>query len=344
MHNKKEFLIGFVATLTLMLFYWGFNFLKGDDIFSKDRKFIVVYDKISGLNVSNPVVVNGYKIGRVSDMHFRANDPRAAIVVEMSITSDIKIPVNSVARITSDFLGVNTIEIQLGDSPKEAEPGDTLSGRIASTLQEEFSQQLLPFKVKAEKMMASMDSVLEGIRYIFNRETQDNLGRAIKSIEVTFKNLESASFELDNMLAEERVRLRSLMDNAVDISGNLAENSDEINNIIDNFSQISDSLARVDFVQTMLDVDRAMVSFASIMEKIDKGEGTVGQLVQNDSLYYELEAASRELHELLEDMKLHPSRYVKVSVFGGKNNDPYVSPEEAAELEKNSKKKKKKNK
>jgi len=330
MQNKKEFLIGFVAILTLLLFYWGVNFLKGEDIFNKDRKFVIIYNKIAGLNVANPVVVNGFKVGRVANMYFQENDPQAHIVVEIRINNDIKIPKNSVARINSDFLGVNTIEIDLGDAVEGLQPGDTLSGRIATSLQEEFSQQLLPFKVKAEKMMASMDSVLEGFRYIFNRETQDNLGNAIKSIYVTFDNLESASKDMSLMMAEERSRLRDVMDNAKEITGNLAENSKEIDNILNNFSTISDSLAKVDFINTMADVDKAMISFTKITDKINSGEGSLGQLVHNDTLYYELEAASRELNELLEDMKLHPNRYVKVSVFGGKNNDPYVKPEDEA--------------
>jgi phospholipid/cholesterol/gamma-HCH transport system substrate-binding protein len=342
MQNKKEFLIGFVAILTLLLFYWGFNFLKGEDIFSKDRKFVIIYNKISGLNVSNPVVINGFKIGRVSNLYFQENDPSAHIVVEIQVKSDIDIPNNSVAHINSDFLGVNTIEIKLGDAAEFLENGDTLGGIIATSLQEEFSQQLLPFKVKAEKMMASMDSVLEGFRYIFNRETQDNLGNAIKSIYVTFDNLESASNELSLMMKEERSRLRDVMDNAKEITENLVNNSKEIDNILKNFSGISDSLAKVDFAKTMNDVDQALISFTEITDKINRGEGTIGQLVQNDTLYYELESASRELSALLEDMKLNPSRYVKVSVFGGKNNDPYVSPEEAESKQKEKKKKKKK--
>jgi len=342
MKNKKEFLIGFVAILTLMLFYWGINFLKGEDIFSKDRKFTIIYNKISGLNVSNPVVVNGYKIGRVSGMHFQENDPDAHIVVEIQITSDIRIPKNSLARITSDFLGVNTIEIDLGDAKQDAVPGDTLRGRISTSLQEEFSQQLLPFKIKAEKMMASMDSVLEGFRYMFNRETQDNLGKAIKSIYVTFDNMEKASGELNKMMVEERMRLRNVMDNATEITGNLANNSKEIDNILNNFSSISDSLAKVDFANTINDVDKALISFTEITDRINRGEGTIGQLAKNDTLYFELEKASRELNQLLEDMKLHPNRYVKVSVFGGKNNDPYVSPEEEAAQQTKDKKSKKK--
>ncbi|RLD66900.1 MAG: hypothetical protein DRI84_03775 [Bacteroidetes bacterium] len=334
MQNKKEFLIGFIAILTLMLFYWGFNFLKGEEIFSKDRKFVVVYNKISGLNISNPVIVNGFNIGRVSDLYFQEDDAQAHIVVIIQITSDIKIPKNSLARINSDFLGVNTIEIQLGDSPIEAVYGDTLDGMIASSLQEEFSQQLLPFKLKAEKMMASMDSVLEGFRYIFNRETQDNLGKAIKSIYVTFENMEKASDELNKMMVEERLRLLQVMDNVKEITGNLASNSREIDNILNNFSDISDSLAKVDFARTINDVDKALISFTEITDKINRGEGTLGQLVQNDTLYFELEKASKELNLLLEDMKLNPSRYVKVSVFGGKNDDPYVSPEESKDSEK----------
>ena len=344
MRNKREFLIGFVAILTLLLFYWGFNFLKGEDIFSKDRKFVIVYNKVSGLNVSNPVVVNGFKIGRVSDLYFQENDPNAHIIVEIQIKNEIEIPKNSIARINSDFLGVNSIEIKLGDGSNLLQPGDTLNGLIASTLQEEFSQQLLPFKVKAEKMMASMDSVLEGFRYIFNRETQDNLGRAIKSIYVTFDNLESASNEMSLMMAEERERLRIVMDNVKDITGNLAKNSEEIDNILNNFSSISDSIAKVDFVKTMQDVDKALLSFTTITDKINRGEGTIGQLVHNDTLYFELESASRELSALLEDMKLNPNRYVKVSVFGGKNNDPYISPEEQKAIEEEGKKKKKKKK
>ncbi|MCK5856501.1 MAG: MCE family protein [Bacteroidales bacterium] len=328
MQNKKEFVIGFVAILTLLLVYWGFNFLKGEDIFSKDRKFVIVYNKISGLNVSNPVVINGFKIGRVSKLSFQENDPNAHIIVEIQIKSDIAIPKNSIARINSDFLGVNTIDISLGDGVVMSESGDTLAGIIATSLQEEFSQQLLPFKVKAEKMMASMDSVLEGFRYIFNRETQDNLGNAIKSIYVTFDNLEAASKEMSLMMAEERTRLREVMDNAKEITDNLAKNSKEIDNILNNFSSISDSLAKVDFAKTMRSVDGALVSFTTITDKINRGEGTLGQLVHNDTLYYELESASRELNELLEDMKLHPNRYVKVSVFGGKNKDPYIKPED----------------
>lgn len=342
MQNKKEFLIGFVAMLTLLLFYWGFNFLKGEDIFSKDRKFVIVYNKISGLNVSNPVVVNGFKIGRVSDLYFQENDPDAHIVVEIQIKNNIDIPKNSIARINSDFLGVNTIEIDFGDDDNLLQSGDTLSGIIATSLQEEFSQQLLPFKVKAEKMMASMDSVLEGFRYIFNRETQDNLGKAIKSIYVTFDNLEAASKDMSLMMAEERERLRIVMDNVKEITGNLAKNSKEIDNILNNFSGISDSLAKVDFVKTMYDVDKALISFTTITDKINRGEGTIGQLVQNDTLYYELESASRELNQLLEDMKLNPNRYVKVSVFGGKNNDPYVDPNSPEANDPKGKKKKKK--
>jgi len=344
MQNKKEFLIGFVAILTLLLFYWGFNFLKGEDIFNKDRKFVIVYNKISGLNVSNPVVINGFKVGRVSNLYFRENDPYAHVVVEIQVNNEIGIPKNSIARINSDFLGVNTIEIELGTDSALLQTGDTLSGIISTSLQEEFSQQLLPFKIKAEKMMASMDSVLEGFRYIFNRETQDNLGKAIKSIYVTFDNLEAASNEMSLLMAEERVRIRKVMDNAKEITANLAKNSKEIDNILNNFSSISDSLAKVDFAKTMSDVDKALISFTTITDKINRGEGTLGQLVHNDTLYYELESASRELQELLEDMKLNPSRYVKVSVFGGKNNEPYVNPDNVEATEKKTKKGKKKKK
>ncbi len=342
MKIRKEFIIGIVASFTLVAFYWGFSFLKGDDIFAKERQFVLVYDKVAGLNVANPVTVNGMKIGKVSYVNFLPNDPNARILVRIKLTSDIEIPSNSIAVIKSDFLGVNSIELKFRKSEAFAKTGDTLQTSVATTIQEEVSMQMLPIKLKAEDMMASLDSVLVAIKYIFNKETQKNLANTFERIQTTIVNLEHSSYGLDTIISGQTTRLDRIFAHVESITYNLNENGKEIDNIINNFSDLSDSLVKVDLKATMDKMDNALAGFQDIVDKINSGEGTMGQLINNDSLYIELEAASTELHELLEDIKLNPKRYVKVSVFGGKNDDPYISPEEQKVIDEGEKKKKKK--
>ncbi len=334
MKIRREFIIGVIASFTLIAFYWGFSFLKGDDIFSKEREFVLIYDKVAGLNVSNPVNVNGLNVGKVSYVGFIPGDTNARIIVKIKLTNDIAIPKNTLAVIKSDFLGVNSIELKLKPSSQLAKTGDTLNTALATTIQEEVSLQMLPIKAKAEDMMSSLDSVLGAIRYIFNKETQQHLAKTFASIQTTITNLEHTSYGLDTIVSGQTTNLGAIFADIKSITGNLNANSEKINNIIANFSDISDSLSAVDMKATLDKVDAALLSFQEISDKVNSGQGSLGKLVNNDSLYFELEGASHELNQLLEDIKLNPKRYVRVSVFGGKNNDPYVSPEDKAEKKK----------
>jgi phospholipid/cholesterol/gamma-HCH transport system substrate-binding protein len=334
MKIRKEFIIGVIASFTLIAFYWGFSFLKGDDIFSKEREFVLVYDKVAGLSVSNPVNINGLNVGKVSYVGFIPNDSNARILVKIKLTNNIDIPKNTLAVIKSDLLGVNSIDLKFKPSSSFAKSGDTLNTAIATTIQEEVSMQMLPIKLKAEDMMASLDSVLGAIRYIFNKETQQHLAQTFESIQTTINNLEHTSYGLDTIVSGQTSNLKAIFADIKSITGTLNENTAEIDNIITNFSDISDSLSAVDLKATLDRVDGALLGFQEIVDKVNSGEGSMGKLVNNDSLYFELEGASRELNQLLEDIKLNPKRYVRVSVFGGKNNDPYISPEDKAAKEK----------
>jgi len=200
---------------------------------------------------------------------------------------------------------------------------------------------MLPIKMKAEEMMASLDSVLGAIRYVFNKKTQENLAATFVSIQNTINALEHSSYGIDTLITNQSGRLNRIFAHVESIAKNLDENGTEIDNAISNFSLLSDSLAKVDIKGTLDKMDNALGGFQSIVDKINNGEGSIGLLVNNDTLYYELEGASRELRQLLEDVKLNPNRYVKVSVFGGKNNDPYVNPNDTIIDNSNKKKKRK---
>jgi phospholipid/cholesterol/gamma-HCH transport system substrate-binding protein len=252
-------------------------------------------------------------------------------MVKIKINDDLQIPALTLAVIKSDLLGVNSIELRYRKSDSYAKNGDTLSTIVATTIQEEVSMQMMPIKVKAEGMMSSLDSILSAIKYVFNKDSQKNLSDAIERIKSTIINLEKSSKGLDVLMTEQSGRLDRILSNVENITANLKNNSGQIDNIIGNFSQLSDSLAQINIQNTFSKLDNSLVEFEQIVSKINRGEGTVGQLVHNDSLYVELEAASKELHLLLEDVRLNPKRYVRVSVFGGKNNDSYVAPNKQPE-------------
>ncbi|RLD44704.1 MAG: hypothetical protein DRI86_06860 [Bacteroidetes bacterium] len=331
MKIRKEFIIGIVATITLFAAYWGFSFLKGNDIFTKERELVLIYDRVAGLNVSNPVSVNGLKIGKVSKINFIENDSNARVLVRIKLTNDIAIPSNTIAIIRSDFLGVNKIDLQLMPSKTNAKSGDTLKTAMATTIQEEVSMQVAPLKAKAEDMMASIEAIMVSFKMVFNEETVDGLAETFRRIKTTIINLENSTKNLDNLISGETNHIANTLSNLESISSNLNSNNKKINNVINNFSNLSDSLVKLDIKSTFDKVDHAMVNFSEIADKINNGEGSMGKLVNNDTLYIELEAATRELHLLLEDIKLNPKRYVQVSVFGGKNKDEYVNPEDVEE-------------
>ncbi len=328
MKIKKEFTIGFVATITIVGAYLGFNFLKGKDIFNKNNKYYVLYDKIAGLSESNSVYLNGFKIGSVGTIKLYPNDSLHRVLVEMNINKDIKIPSKSTAKIQSDFLGVNTISIIYSKSKKYAKDGDTLLPAIATTIQEEVSMQIMPLKVKTEKMLASLDTVLESVKYVFNKETQRVLANTFLRIQTTIENIEHSSFTLDTVLTTQKASIKRILGNITEITENLKNNKEQISHAIENFSAISDSLAQIDFKSTMDKTDKVLSDFQTISDKINNGEGSLGLLVNNDTLYYELESASHELHKLLEDMKLNPQRYVNFSIFGrNPKRNVYVDPD-----------------
>ena len=337
MKIKREVKIALVVILAIGIFVWGFNFLKGKNVFSTKRYFYAVYDQVNGLVEANPVLVNGLKVGQVDNIFFRP-DASGKIVVKMLITNnDLNIPRQTVARIfSSDFLGSKAIELRLNDTTYEkkiksghlyAKSGDTLFSSIASSIQEEVSVQMLPLKQKAERMMSSMDSVLAVIQYIFNEDTRENLSKSFESIKITIKNLESTTFNLDTFVTTERYRLSSILANVESISSNIKNNNSKIANIINNFSTLSDSLSKAKVASTITNANKAITDFSLIVDKINRGEGTVGLLINNDTLYRNLQKSSKDLDLLMEDVRLNPKRYVHISVFGksGKKQ-PYKAP------------------
>ncbi len=315
MKISREIRIGAFGIITVALFVIGVNFIKGKDIFHRHRTFYAVYGSISGIQDAAPVTLNGLEIGKVTGLQF-LSDTSSNIILELTIYKSVFIPSNSIARISSiDFLGTKNIEVILGDDKKPAIDGDTLSGGIQMSLTEEVNKQVAPIKEKAENLLSSLDTMVTVLQMVFNSETRKNIEASFLSIRTTLTTLESTSYNLDTLVYGQRKRLERIMFNIESITENFRKNDENISNVLKNFSAISDSLAKANIAGTLNNVNTVLVHVADITEKIDKGQGSLGLLLNDQKLYNNLNSSAEQLDKLIEDMKLNPYRYVNVSVF-----------------------------
>ena len=315
MKYSKEIITGLLVLIALALLFWGFNFLKGKNLFSEERVFVGVYDNIGGLVKTNPVLINGMRVGQVTNMYF---DPSGSskVIVEFAISNPVPVPENSIAKIfSSDLMGSKAVEIDLGDSPVYAEPGDTLKTDVEISLKEEVNRQVQPIKRKAENLILSIDSVITVIQYVFNRATRENLTKSFEHIAASFDNLENTTYTIDTLVTSQKTRMQRILENIEFITINLRENQDNFSNIMANLSTLSDSLAKARISETLTSTNDAMTEVADIVNRINRGEGSLGLLVNDDSLYIQLEKSAKDLNLLLEDIRLNPKKYVKFSVF-----------------------------
>ena len=315
MKISRELRIGVFGIVTLTLFIISVNFIKGKDIFNRNRTFYAVYDATSGIQEAASVTVSGLEVGKVTDMRFLTNNSKK-VLIELTIANKVFIPSKSVARITSlDLLGTKNIEIIFSDSKTEALNGDTLIGGAQLSLQEEVNKQVAPIKLKAENLLSSLDTMVTVLQSVFNSETRKNLNASFLSIRSTLSNLENTTYNLDTLVYGQRKRMERIMFNVESITENLRKNDGNISNMLSNFSLISDTLAKANLAGTLFNVNSVLTRMNAITTKIDKGEGSLGLLVNDQKLYENLNKSAGQLNALIEDMKLNPYRYVNISVF-----------------------------
>jgi phospholipid/cholesterol/gamma-HCH transport system substrate-binding protein len=311
----REIRIGAFGIVTLALFVICINFIKGRDLLNRSRTFYSVYDATSGIQDAAPVSINGLNVGKVTDIRFLADNSNK-ILLELTISNPVFIPSNSVARIFSlDILGTKNVEIVFGDSKTPAEDGDTLTGGSEMSLKDEVNRQVAPIKEKAENLLSSLDTMVTVLQSVFNSETRKSINASFKSIQSTLTNLESTSYNLDTLVYGQKKRLERIVFNIESITENFRENEKNISNILSNFSLLSDTLAKANIAGTLANVNSVLSRVEAITTKIDKGQGSLGLLVNDEKLYDNLNKSAAQLNALIEDMKLNPYRYVNFSVF-----------------------------
>jgi len=312
---KKEVKTGVVVVAAIAMLIYGLNFLKGINIFSHTKKLHAVYDNVEGLLPSNPVLINGFRVGQVEAIQMEPNSSGKVIITMLITNNDVTIPKNSIARITSDFFGSRAIQIDLGNSVPVKDK-DTLIAANEVTLKDQVSAQVLPLKNKAEELITSIDSTMGIIKGVFNKKTQNNLTQSIESINISLKHFQTMSANMDDLVATQKQHINDILAKVDDISIALAKNSKQLGNAINNIANITDTLAKSKLKDAINNADSTLYYTAQVFKKINSGKGSLGMLANDTTLYNRLSGTSLQLGKLLEDMRLHPNRYVHFSLFG----------------------------
>lgn len=312
MKITNETKVGALAAVAIAVLIVGYSYLKGNDVFSRENEFYAKYDRVDGLTASKPVLVNGYQIGRVSQLTLL---PNGQILVQFKVRPEFSIPKNTVAKLEStDLLGGKAIVFQLGTGSDYAINGDTLNANV----QKDLMQQVEPVQKKAEQIIARMDSILSSVNSTLNPEFQRNFDRSFASIARTLENLEKTSKTVDGLVSGQSSKISGIMSNLESITANFKNNNEKISAIMNNLEKVSDDVAKANFAQTINEANKAVADLQTIVSKINSGTGTLGQLINDERMYNNLNNAAGNLDKLMIDLKANPKRYVSFSVFGGK--------------------------
>ncbi len=315
MKKSTVIYIGATFILAIVIFVWGYNFLKGKDLFSKQMILYSRYHKIDGLVTANPVLINGKQVGLVNKIYFTPDNSGDLMVVFL-IKNKFPIPKNTVARIiNATLLGAKSVDLKLGNSKVLAQSGDTLQGSVEVTLKNEVNSALAPMKARAERLLSNVDTLVRSISELFSKNAKGNLKKSITDVAGTLHNLNITTADLKDMVKNNSVHVSRTLANLDSLTSTLMDSREDLQATIHNFKNISDTLSKAELTQTILQTKESLVRINLLLKKINQGQGTIGSLVVNDSLYIELNKSALELNKLLKDIRKNPHRYLKFSLF-----------------------------
>jgi phospholipid/cholesterol/gamma-HCH transport system substrate-binding protein len=313
MFKSNELKVGFLALLAFLILYFGFNFLKGNDIFSSARIYYVEYENVDGLMVSNQVMINGIEVGKVKKVEIQPTKSNK-ILVTLRLSQDMVIPDKTVAVLSDGaLLGGKIIRLRLEGKGNLAEDS-FLKGETEVGLTTLLKERAIP-------VIANADSLLVSFRQISTKfdNTGTYLNTLLKTSNETVSNLNGS---VNGIVADNRANIAQISSNMKILSADLMETEKQLRPLLTKFNSVADSLQALRLGKTLKEVDAAVISLKKIVQGLERGEGTAGKLIKNDSLYVGLNKTLVDLDKLLLDFRLQPKRYIGISVFGKKNTPP----------------------
>lgn len=325
MKISNETKVGALVVVSIALLMLGLNFLKGKKLFSNATTFYGVYQNIQGLQNSNPILINGMQVGTVYNIS-PAKDMKT-ITVEMNITKDINIPTNSVAFIKSNPLGTSSVEIILGNATTYLKNKDTMPTVAHAGLFSEVLTKVDPLLLDVRKAITTIDTLTGNVNSVIDPAAKNNIADMLHNLNKISEALLTTTASLNILMNHQNGALAQTLKNANSITGNLAANNDKISNITSNLEKTSAKIAQLDIQSTFKTLDTAIHNFKDALNQLNNPNGTFGKLMNDPTLYQNLASTGNKLNLLLDDIRLHPKRYINISVFGKKQkNDPLLVP------------------
>jgi len=308
----REIKTAILVIASILLFIWGYSFLKGRDLFNSYKTLYVQYDSVEGLATSAPITLNGLVIGKINTITINENTGK--LLVEMQIKSDFPISQSSTATIYEPgFIGGKQIAINPNLKDNElAKEGSFLAGNTKPSLTDSLSEKLGPIQEKLDKLMGNADQLVTGLNNVLDKKAQEDLRKSLAELSLTMEQFHKASISMNTVLDDNKAQLKTTVTNFSKISTD--------------FAVISDSLKKADLGKTVKSLNNTLAKVNGIIKELESGKGTMGKLLNDDVLYNNLTKSSKELELLLQDVRLYPTRYINVSLFG-KKNKPYKGPD-----------------
>ncbi len=293
---SKELQIGIWVIVTLAVTYFGWNYLRGINIFNPTNYYYLKLSHINGLVETNDVKVKGYKIGLVQRIIYDYEDPNADVIVVLQVDDDLKIPVGSKAALVSALIGSPSVEIRLDPTNREYyQRGDTIPAYVDDGLMDSLTEEIMP---RIQTIIPQLDSLIVSLNAIAENKTIEN---SLENINAITKNLNKASVGLNRIVDKD-----------------VPELCQNFNGVMGNLNKVSTNLSGVDFRATIGNLNKTLDGVRGITDKLNSGQGTLGLLLTDKALYNNLNTTVNSANGLVVDIREHPKRYINVSVFGKK--------------------------
>ncbi|NQX85350.1 MAG: MCE family protein [Flavobacteriaceae bacterium] len=294
MKLSREIKTGILVVAGLLLIVFTFNYLKGQNLLDTSRKVYAIYDNVEGLAIGSPVTINGYAVGKVQHIELTKNDQGKLMVKVLLLLEDkFGFSKNSKAELyDTNLIGGKSIAIiPAFDNAENVQSGDMLKGVKKESLTESLGQTLTPIQAKLDVLMTNANALISNLNDVFNEETKQDLKLAIGGLDTTISSFKTLSHNLNGLVLDNKAKLDQTLSN------------------LDN---VSKSLSEADFAKLINEFDTTITNLNSVLSNLEKGEGTIGKLLVDNQLYENLEGATKELEELLRDIKIHPKRYFRI--------------------------------
>ena len=304
MRLSKEIKAAFFVLTTILLFIFGFNYLKGSSILDKQKTIYAVYDEVDGLLVGANVMINGLSIGNVTELDFLPNSTK--ILVTLKVKDKLNFSSKSTASIyETGVLGGLAISITpVFEKESIIKTGDTLKSNVRPGLTELINRQIEPLSRQLQSTITSVDSIFTGASNVLNRQTQEEIKESINVLTSAIKAIKNSSIIIEQTLTSKNTQINNTIDNFEKISSNLSNVSDELNSF---------------GLSTLLsNLEVSVEGIGSIVNKLESDNSTIGKLINEDEVYNNLNSSIESLNILINDIKENPKKYVHFSVFGRK--------------------------